>query len=152
MNNEWIASATRLDLNSRTCRNCDPSSDGVESSGKEPELNTPMNCYSVVNVSQHKGACVYVGRACFGRRGHPLRNPIKLPKNATEEQRAACIAEYREELLSRPDLAEQLEALRVATRNGQLPLGCWCSPKACHADVLAELLANLVADQVPVTG
>jgi hypothetical protein len=109
-------------------------------------LDKPTNRYRVVHVSKYKGACVYVGRACFGRRGHPLANHLKLPKDATDEERTACIAAYRESLLARPDLSEQLESLRAATRNGELPLGCWCAPKPCHAAVLAELLSNLAAD------
>ena len=66
---------------------------------------------------------------------------VKSSRDASNAERAACIARYRERHLAMPDLTEQLEALRVATNNGELPLACWCAPKQCHADVLAELLA-----------
>jgi len=99
-----------------------------------------MACYRVVHVNRHQGPRIYVGRKGRAGRGHPLANPFKLKPNATDRERAECIAKYRDWLLAQPDLAEQLEALRVETRNGERPLACWCAPKACHADVLAELL------------
>ena len=105
---------------------------------------SPMNCYRVVNVRASHGPCVYVGRAGGGRRGHPLANPHKLKANATPDERAACIAKYRAWLQTLPDLAERLESLRVETNNGERPLGCWCAPLPCHADVLCEFLAAAV--------
>lgn len=109
----------------------------------------PMACYRVVHVTKHAGPCVYVGRANARKQlqGHPLCNTEPLPPRASDAERAANIARYRERLLARPDLAEQLEALRTATRNGELPLACWCAPKRCHADVLAELLASAEKEQ-----
>ncbi|MCE9560823.1 MAG: DUF4326 domain-containing protein [Planctomycetes bacterium] len=100
-----------------------------------------MACYRVVHVNRHEGPSVYVGRKGRAGRGHPLANPFKLKPNATDCERVDCIAKYREWLLARSDLAEQLEVLRAETRNGERPLACWCAPKACHADVLAGLLA-----------
>lgn len=102
--------------------------------------------YRVVNVRKANGftpaddgkRVVYVGRGSRpGWKAHPLCNePLKKYGN----DRAACLAAYRKRLLARPDLPELLDALRLATRHGELPLGCWCAPLACHADILAELL------------
>jgi uncharacterized protein (TIGR02996 family) len=109
-----------------------------------------MTPYRVVCVGKANGlgpegdgrSFVYVGRNIHHTdwKKHPLANPFRLKKGDTDEERAACIARYRAWLLTLPDLSEQLAELRTATRNGELPLGCWCAPRACHADVLAELL------------
>ena len=73
---------------------------------------------------------VYIGRpSAFG-------NPFVMGRDGTRDE---VIAKYRAYLLSRPDLLARLPELR-----GKV-LGCWCSPKACHGDILAEM-----ADGVPV--
>jgi hypothetical protein len=112
--------------------------------------------YWVVNVRKANGFApaddgrrvVYVGRGSRpGWKAHPLCNePLKKYGN----DRAACLAAYRNRLLARRDLPELLEALRAATRNGELPLGCWCAPLPCHADILAELLERGAGPRVEV--
>jgi hypothetical protein len=52
-------------------------------------------------------------------------------KVATREE---AIEKYREYIKTRPDLLARLEELEGKT------LGCWCKPKACHGDVLIELI------------
>jgi len=44
---------------------------------------------------------------------------------------------FREYILQKPELLECLPEL-----DGKI-LGCFCKPKACHCDVLAELVENL---------
>jgi hypothetical protein len=73
---------------------------------------------------------VYIGRP------GPWGNPFVLGK---EDQRADVIAKYREWLMEQPRLLAVVPELRGLT------LGCWCAPKPCHGDVLAEL-----ADASPV--
>lgn len=78
----------------------------------------------VVNVK--KDSCdVYVGR--------PTKwgNPIRLER---ESDRAGVLEEYKRYLETRPDL---VEAAKIELRGQRL--GCYCAPKACHADVLAEI-------------
>ena len=74
---------------------------------------------------------VYIGRA--NRRGglpaSKWANPIAMP---SESERHHVIAGYRAYLLRRDDLVAALPELRGKT------LYCWCAPKACHGDVLAE--------------
>lgn len=68
---------------------------------------------------------VYVGRPS------KWGNPFKLRH---EGERSKVLARYRAWLLDQPEL--------VATAKAELRgkvLGCWCAPKACHADVLAEV-------------
>lgn len=99
----------------------------------------------VVNVRNHTGKCIYVGRRMPGKfAGHPLGNPFKLARNATEEERAMCLKLYRTWLVSLPDYEEQIAALAAEVQRTGLPLGCWCSPKTCHADLLADLIGERV--------
>lgn len=97
---------------------------------------------------QHSGI-VYVGRrqSMLGLAGHDLANPHKLAaagrgtghveKGADGDQaeRLACLAKYWLTIRERWDLAAQVELLRGRQ------LACWCSPRLCHAHLLA-LLAN----------
>jgi hypothetical protein len=73
---------------------------------------------------------VYIGRP--GRWG----NPFQITGNQTRED---AIAAYRRWVASDPHAAwvrEHVHELRGKT------LGCWCSPKPCHGDVLLELAAQ----------
>jgi hypothetical protein len=68
---------------------------------------------------------VYIGRPS------KWGNPFKIGKDGTREE---VIEKYREYILSKPELLKDLSELK-----GKI-LGCWCKPKACHGDVLVELL------------
>lgn len=71
---------------------------------------------------------VYVGRWNPKVPHHSIwHNPFK---DGTREENIAMFKEY---LQSRSDLLAKLPELK-----GRL-LACWCAPKDCHADVLAEL-------------
>jgi hypothetical protein len=54
-------------------------------------------------------------------------------KVATREE---AIEKYREYILNNEELMNSLDELK-----GKV-LGCWCKPKACHGDVLIELIEN----------
>jgi len=90
---------------------------------------------------------VYVGRA-VPRRGvpaSPLANPYRVAPLATAEQ---AIAQYRVWLDARrrDDAADhELERLAELAESGPLHLWCWCAPSPCHADVIADVLNELVA-------
>jgi hypothetical protein len=75
---------------------------------------------------------VYVGRqARGGWRKSIWHNPYKAPRDGTT---AEILARFEHEhLASHPELRAAIPALRGKT------LGCWCSPKPCHGDVLARL-------------
>ena len=67
---------------------------------------------------------VYIGRpSVWG-------NPFEIGRDGIREE---VIQKYRCWITQQPGLMEQLPMLR-----GKV-LGCWCSPKGCHGDVLAEL-------------
>lgn len=68
--------------------------------------------------------------------GRPSKwgNPFALPKGASDLDRHELLALYRRWLMQQDELLADLHELR-----GKV-LGCWCSPKACHGDVLAEIV------------
>ena len=76
---------------------------------------------------------IYIGRlnrfvdGTFQSKWH---NPFSVKKYG----RKGCIDKYKEYIKNNKELFSDLEEL-----NGKV-LGCWCAPKACHGDVLLELL------------
>jgi hypothetical protein len=68
---------------------------------------------------------VYVGRPSVWGNPFPLR---------MEAERAVVLQRYREWLMGQPHL---LERIREELRGKRL--GCWCAPRPCHADLLAEI-------------
>lgn len=85
-----------------------------------------VNVYNKRDGS-HPGA-VYIGRP--GRWGNPF--PL-----GSEADRPAVLKQYRNWLYS----PEQASFRQAATDQLQgRDLTCWCAPKACHGDILAELV------------
>lgn len=85
----------------------------------------------VVHVNDAGGYDVYIGRAVRRRgfEGSKWGNPFPLAMGTREQ----VIEAFRRHLLESPDLLAALPELKGKR------LGCWCKPKACHGDVLAEL-------------
>ena len=77
--------------------------------------------------SPHPGD-IYVGR--------PSRwgNPYRLAEPESLDERLQVIESFRDYLLRRPWMIDELRALKPRR------LVCWCAPLPCHADVLAELM------------
>jgi hypothetical protein len=68
---------------------------------------------------------VYIGRpSCWG-------NQFNIGPDGTRDE---VVEKYRAWLLSRPVLIERCKR----ELKGKV-LGCWCAPKSCHGDVLAEI-------------
>lgn len=67
---------------------------------------------------------VYIGRPS------KWGNPFVIGKDGDRE---TVLRKYREWIRTQPDLLAALPELKGKT------LGCWCKPRACHGDVLAEL-------------
>lgn len=92
---------------------------------------------------------IVVGKVRRGRRGEyvgrptPLGNPFRLEE---ESEREKVVGLYRKWLEGRlaerePAVIGELERLaRLAERQGELRLTCWCAPRLCHAEVVAEAL------------
>ncbi len=77
---------------------------------------------------------VYIGRSFMEFPESIWHNPFKVEPGCG---RKCVIERFRQYLLSRPDLMEKLKEVKGRT------LGCWCKPKACHGDVIAELADQL---------
>ena len=71
---------------------------------------------------------IYIGRP--GKWG----NPFEIGRDGTREE---VIEKYENYIRSTPRLLRQIPELRDKT------LGCWCSPKACHGDVLIKLVKEI---------
>jgi len=78
----------------------------------------------VVHCSQEEYD-VYIGRPSI------WGNPFKSGEDGTLPE---VIQKYKHHILSSPELLKRLDEL-----DGKV-LGCWCKPKACHGDVLVELI------------
>lgn len=68
--------------------------------------------------------------------GRPSKwgNPFSIGKDGTRQE---VIDKYREWILNHDDLL-----LDILELDGKV-LGCWCAPKACHGDVLVEILEEI---------
>lgn len=80
---------------------------------------------------------VYIGRAA-PRRGLPASlwaNPFKIGPGVSRED---SIELYRQWVNSALDPEARWIKEHVHELKGKI-LGCWCSPKACHGDVLARM-------------
>jgi len=91
-----------------------------------------VNAGRVINLSGGKplGDAVYIGRAVprRGLKASPFANPYIY--GARHEK----IRLYRERLRRMPELVERARReLKGKT------LACWCTPRACHGDVLAAV-------------
>jgi hypothetical protein len=92
---------------------------------------TPMT--ELVNLSKYDGDdVVKIDRSTrFG-------NPYRLKKDGGDYTRHESVERYREWFYNRiendPDFKQAVEDLEGET------LACWCTPKACHGDVIVAYL------------
>lgn len=77
---------------------------------------------------------VYIGREVpeHGIPDSKWGNPFVLQDDSDAELQRSLNA-FRAWVVSQPELMNSLDELQGKR------LGCWCAPKACHGDVLAEL-------------
>jgi Domain of unknown function (DUF4326) len=78
---------------------------------------------------------VYIGRG--SKWGNPFSHKLGTQALYVVESRETAIKCYEEWLLKQPHLIASLHELKGKT------LGCWCTPLACHGDVLLKLANNL---------
>ena len=71
---------------------------------------------------------VYIGRSS------KWGNPFIIGRDGDRQE---VIKKYRDWIITRPKLMEALPELQNKV------LGCWCSPKACHGEVLITLLKEI---------
>ena len=88
-----------------------------------------------------KEPCVYIGRPSkWGNPFSHLSGTLAQYKVSTREE---AIEKYREWIMAQPALLAALPELQGKK------LGCWCSPKLCHGDILAELCNALEEKNEP---
>jgi len=82
---------------------------------------------NVIHIANKKGNSdeVYIGR------GSKWGNPYVIGRDGNREQ---VIEKYRSYIMKEPALINDLPELRDKT------LVCFCKPKACHGDVLVNLI------------
>jgi len=71
---------------------------------------------------------VYIGRPS------KWGNPFAIGKDGNRQE---VIDKYREWLLNNDELL-----LDILELDGKV-LGCWCAPKACHGDVIIEVIEEI---------
>lgn len=76
-------------------------------------------------------ADVYIGRPT--KWGNPFSHREGTLAKYKTETREEAVEAYRTWIKTQPELMAALPELK-----GKI-LGCWCSPQACHGDVLLEL-------------
>ena len=87
-----------------------------------------MQKCKVVNLRKEKYD-LYIGR------GSKWGNKFVIGKDGDREE---VIRKYREGIMNERELLSSLHELK-----GKV-LGCFCKPKACHGDVLVELVNELI--------
>lgn len=101
----------------------------------------------IKNKKTYKGEGVYIGRpSIFG-------NPFTMKD---ESMRAEVIQQYRqyfyEKLSVNEPFRNEVRRLIHMARIGDLYLICWCSPLACHGDVIKEFIELFLDGRVNISG
>lgn len=88
---------------------------------------------------------MYVGRKAPGYPASPLGNPFKVNDSDREtvlEQYRAWLKVALEERRA-PQVSEIQRLARLVLDGEDVVLLCWCSPKPCHAEIVAEVVVKL---------
>lgn len=91
----------------------------------------------VVNIKRKEPYDLYIGRANYHLNLEQSKwaNPFHLKREADRPQ---VLADYEEHVEDSPELIASLHELEGLT------LGCYCSPKLCHGNVLIKLYEKYV--------
>lgn len=91
-------------------------------------------------------------------RPSPLGNPathlriVETIATVQVETREAALVYYREwlrpRLLTMTSQREEFYFILGLAKRWDIQLLCWCFPKACHADIVKELLEEALHDEV----
>jgi hypothetical protein len=94
-----------------------------------------MQKTKVVNKHHKVPYDIYIGRG--SKWGNPFSHMDGTKAKYKVETRGEAIEKYREWIMQQPELLNSLHELKGKT------LCCFCKPKPCHGDILAELADNL---------
>lgn len=89
---------------------------------------------TVVNLYKQRDYDEYIGRAGKGQDGY-FGNPFNTDDREYNIKMFA--AYFKARLKSDPEFKKRVHALKGKT------LACFCKPKSCHGDVIAEYLNKL---------
>jgi len=78
---------------------------------------------------------IYIGRPT--KWGNPFTHDGEAQARYKVDTREEAIEMYKWWVVRQPHLMSTLHELKGKT------LGCWCKPKACHGEILIELVNNL---------
>lgn len=84
---------------------------------------------------------IYIGR------GSPLGNPFAM-RDSSDMERIRVINAYRTHIIEKisgedKDIAminELNRIINLVSSGNDVRLGCFCSPKACHGDIIKEII------------
>lgn len=94
----------------------------------------------ILNRRKDKGGH-YVGRPT------PLGNPWRAGDDLTRDEAVAKYKTWLNIQWRTGNHAVRQELRRLADilqEEGELKLACWCAPKNCHANVIAQAVKNIV--------
>lgn len=105
--------------------------------------NNPVFTINFANLKKDNHYTHYVGKknSSFFLEGSSLANPFTLKKESERESVLEQYKEWLDEQLKDPmsdqsiELYELINDLRT---EGSITLGCFCKPKKCHAEYIAE--------------
>ncbi len=79
----------------------------------------------------------------------PLHNPFRLQKHEAKGSTLERYERYLDEKIAERDpiIMNELNRLIGIARQGDLYLGCWCSPQPCHGDIIRAKLIDMMEEQ-----
>jgi Domain of unknown function (DUF4326) len=84
------------------------------------------------NVYIGRKGVVFVDGKRFPEQASPFANPFKITPTCSREKVLQMYTTYITDKIQRGEV----DLLQLVGKR----LGCWCAPKACHGDVLVNLL------------
>ena len=96
----------------------------------------PLKHYTHIVHCKKSDYDVYIGRP--SKWGNPFSHHEGTNAEFKVGSRAEAIQQYEKWILDQPQLMSSLIELRGKT------LGCWCSPKPCHGNILSKMVERYV--------
>jgi hypothetical protein len=128
---DWIRPKTKSETK------CQIEADLAAEAAIQARLCEVVNIRDLPDGWQYDKRYVYIGRESRAKRlaASIWENPFRIGEGRTRE---AVIKAYRERLEASPDLLARIHELEGKR------LVCWCAPRPCHGDVLAEYVERHV--------
>ena len=108
---------------------------------------------TIVNLRTFKGSYQYIGRKMKDLSGSPLGNPFKVKPYGPHERNESVFNLYRRHLWAslkntESEIFKELVRLLDLTKRGPVNLACWCSPEACHGEVIRNAIHYLAKIEI----